>query len=131
VCDIEGPGAGCGLRYGDLLVLFASVPGVAEVVAVDTGEGFLAARDVASGIDLPVRFVRADFLGFPREGGFDRAAFLWVLHDRADPRPFLERALKVLSPAGAITVGDVDFGELREGIRDFGAGSRSQIAGSS
>ena len=119
---------GCGT--GIFSLFFASVPGVEEVVAVDTAEGFAVARDVAPGLGLPVRFVPADFLDFHGGGRFDRVVFLWVLHDCADPRPFLERAREVLAPEGAIAVGDVDFGGLREAIREFGmdAGLEVEIA---
>lgn len=108
---------GCGT--GVFSLLFAAAPGVREVVGMDTGERFLAARDAAVEMGLPVEFVRADFLESRPGDAFDGITFVWVLHDVSDPRPYLERALSLLRAGGVILVGDVDFRGMRPAIAAF------------
>ncbi|WP_457752911.1 hypothetical protein [Thermococcus sp.] len=49
---------------------------------------------------------------------FNCVVFLYTLHDY-EPKPFLEKALEVLSRDGKIIIGDFDINKLREKVRAF------------
>lgn len=108
---------GCGT--GIFSLLFATAPGVREVVGIDTVDRFHTAGDVASQRGLPVEFVRTDFLEYSPGESFDAVIFLWMLHDVGDPGPYLERALGHLREGGVVLVGDVDRGGMLRAIGDF------------
>ncbi|WP_372864758.1 class I SAM-dependent methyltransferase [Pyrococcus kukulkanii] len=81
-----------------------------EVVGIEREEGLF--EFLKSFENDRLRFLNIDFLKDDIEGKFDTIVFSYILHD-FEPRPLLEKALKLLEQDGKIIIGDFDVNNLK------------------
>ncbi|RLF81323.1 hypothetical protein DRN32_01180 [Thermococci archaeon] len=119
VQEVEGKvlDSGCGL--GILTFRMALKDEVKKAVGIDSScELINFCNHLRNRITEKAEFLCGDFLNGEVNGKFDFIVFLYTLHDY-EPKPFLEKALEVLSQNGKIIIGDFDINGLRGKIRTF------------
>ncbi|WP_324736342.1 class I SAM-dependent methyltransferase [Thermococcus sp. SY098] len=117
---------GCGL--GILTFRIALKEEVEKVMGIDKSQELVDfCNRLRDRITRKAEFLYGDFLEVKLGEEFDFIVFLYTLHDY-EPKPFLEKALEILSQDGKIIIGDFDIDGLREKIRTFAQKNELKIA---